>query len=241
MSWIESLDEKLTQYTNTEFEYIETSDIKEAEKIDYGATGIYMEATVIYFEIKNIPFMLKENGRRKTALAYTMYREVLKTIADKSGAFVNCFAPNAFLVVYPGREDSSPEAVKGAMKIVYALSETYKKQFSTINGLEFSMGLCHGHIMGSKNPSDCGYENMTWFGTCIYKAIRISKECGRPFYIGIPSSLYHTLDEELKRTTRRILGIKKPVEIWNKISYQYENVKKHLYQTNHKIPIEDEA
>ena len=38
------------------------------------------------FEIKNVPFMLKENGRRKTALAYTMYREVLKTIADKSGA-----------------------------------------------------------------------------------------------------------------------------------------------------------
>ena len=39
---------------------------------------------------------------------------------------------------------------------------------------------------------------------------------------------------------RRILGIRKKVEIWTKVSYQYENVKKHLYQTNHKISFDEE-
>ena len=240
MSWIKTLDEKLTQLAEAEFSYIETKDIKEAENIDFDATGIYMEASIIYFEIKNLSYLLKENGRRKIALAYTMYKNVLTTIADQTGGFVNCFSPNAFLIVYPGRDEASPKAVKGAMKIVTALSETYQKQFSTINGLEFSMGLDHGHIMGTKNQSDCGYEQLTWFGSCIYKAIRISKECGRPYYIGIPSSMYHSLDEELKRGVRRILGIKKTVEIWSKASYQLDNVKKHLYQTNHKISFDEE-
>ena len=41
--------------------------------------------------------------------------------------------------------------------------------------------------------------------------------------------------------TRRILGIKKRIEVWNKVSYQYDNVKKHLYQTNQKIDIEEET
>lgn len=240
MSWIEALDNKLSQHVSSEFNYIETKDIKEADNIDYGATGVYMECTIIYFEIKNLAYMLKENGRRKAAIAYTMYRDVLTAIADRSGAFVNCYSPNAFLIVYPGRDESIPQAVKGAMNIAYAVSETFKKQFSAISGLEFSMGLDHGHIMGTKNQSDCGYDHMSWFGTCIFKAIRISKECGRPFYIGLPSSVYHLLNEDMKRAERRILGFKKPVDIWNKISYQYENVKKHLYQTNHKLNIEDE-
>ncbi len=238
MSWKESLGEKLTAYSNAEFEYIETRDIKEASKIDHGCSGIYMEATIIYFEIKNFAYILKENGRRKIAQSYTMFKEVIATIAEQDGAFVNCFAPNAFLIVHPGRDESLGTAVKCAMKIAYALSEDFKPQFSSILGLEFSMGLDHGHIMGTKNLSDNGNENLTWFGGCIYKAMRIAKECSRPFYVGISGSIYHSLSEDMRIAQRRILGIKKNVEMWTKITYQYENVKKHLYQTNYKIPLE---
>ena len=69
--------------------------------------------------------------------------------------------------------------------------------------------------------------------------MRISKECARPFYIGISGSVYHNLPDELRTTTRRILGIRKSIEMWTKVTYQYENVKKHLYQTNHKISLDE--
>ena len=239
MSWKETLGEKLSAYANAEFEYIETKDVNDATKIGLGCSGIYMEASVIYFEIKNFVYVLKENGRRKMAQTYTMFKEVLAAIAEQDQAFVNCFAPNAFLVVYPGRDESMAMAVKGALKIAQALSEDFKQQFSGITALEFSMGLDHGHIMGTKNSSDNGLEHLTWFGTCIHKAMRIAKECSRPFYVGISGSIYHGLGEDLRIVTRRILGIKKSVEIWTKITYQYENVKKHLYQTNHKIALDE--
>lgn len=235
MSWKETLSEKLNAYIGAEFNYVETKDINDATKIDHGCSGIYMEGTIIYFEIKNVPYLLKEHGRRKVALLYTMFKEAITAIAEPTGAFVNCFAPNALLVVYPGRDESIPTAVVGALKIVHLLTEDLKQQFSFINGIEFSMGLDHGHIMGTKNPSDNGNDCITWFGSCVYKAIRISKECSRPFYVGISGSIYHSLDESLRIVTRRILGIKKNVEMWSKVTYQYENVKKHLYQTNHKI------
>lgn len=239
MSWKESLGEKLTTYSNAEFDYIETKDIKEASKIDYGCSGIYMEATVLYFETKNITYILKENGRRKIARTYTMFKEVISAVIQQDDAFVNCFSPNAFLIVYPGRDESIEPAVKGALRIVHALCDDFKQQFSDIVGLEFSIGLDHGHIMGTKNLSDNGNEHLTWFGSCIYKATRIAKECSRPFYIGISGSIYHSLGEDMRIAQRRILGIKKNVEMWTKITYQYENVKKHLYQTNHKIPLDE--
>ena len=239
MSWKETLSEKLSALTSTEFEYLETPDINRASEIDLNNSGIYMEATVIYFEIKNVPFMLKEHGRRKVAQTYTMYRELLASIAEPAGAFINCFSPNAFLVIYPGKDDSMKEATKGAMRIVNAISVIFKDQFGSNSGLEFAMGLDHGHIMGSKNLSDNNVESITWFGTSIYKAIRISKECSRPFYVGISGVIYHTLDEDMRVITRRILGIKKRVEIWTKVTYQYDNVKKHLYQTNQKLTLEE--
>ena len=239
MSWIESLDQKMSALANAEFDYHETTDIRRASELDLGCSGIYTDATIIYFEIKNLTYLLKEIGRRKTAQAYTMYFEVLYKLAEETGGVLNCFSPSAFLIIYPGKEDAIKKAVTGSLKIVYALTETYKKHFSDISNLEFGMGIDHGHIMGTKVMSDYGTENISWFGSCIYKAIRICRECARPFYVGISGSVYHSLDESLRTTTRRILGIKKSVDMWTKVTYQYENVKKHLYQSNHKIPLEE--
>lgn len=239
MSWKDTLGEKLTAYSKSEFEYIETKDVSDASKISLGCSGIYMEATIIYFEIKNFHYILKENGRRKIAQTYTMLQEVLTAIAQQDDAFVNCFAPDVFLIVYPGREESLGQAVKGALKIAHALSDDFKQQFSDIIGLEFSMGMDHGHIMGTKNLSDKNLEHLSWFGSCILKAKRIAEESSRPFYVGISGSIYHSLGEDMRIATRRVLGIKKTVEMWTKVSYQYENVKKHLYQTNHKIPLDE--
>lgn len=238
--WVKALNEKLSKISEDEFNYIDTKDITRANDIDYGCSGVYMEGTIIYLEIKNLQYIIKESGRRKAAQAYTMLHTVTASIAKETGAFVNCFAPNAILVIYPGKDETYKEAVKGAMKIAQALSETFKHQFSNIAGLEFSMGIDHGHIMGTKNLSDNDFDHITWFGSCIYKAMRICRECARPFYIGVSGSIYHNLDESLRIAERRILGIRKKVEIWTKVSYQYENVKKHLYQTNHKISLDEE-
>ena len=237
--WEKELGAKLSKYSEDEFNYIDTKDITRANDIDYGCSGVYMEATVIYLEIKNLPYILKENGRRKAAKVYTMLHTVITSIAKNTGAFVNTLSPNAILIVYPGKEEVNKDAVRGAMRISYALSDAFKHQFSEF-GMEFSMGLDHGHIMGTKNLSDNNYDSITWFGSCIYKAMRICNECARPFYVGVSGSIYHNLDEDLRIAERRILGIRKKVEIWTKVSYQYENVKKHLYQTNHKISFDEE-
>lgn len=240
MSWKDELKTQIATLSKAEFDYIETKDISRVSELDNNCTGIYMEATIIYFEIKNANAVLKDQGRRKMAQAYTMFNQILSNIAQRDGGFVNTYAPNALLVVFPGKEDEQAKAVKCAMKIAYALSEPFKDAFTHIAGLEFAMGMDHGHIMGTKTISDNKLEHISWFGTCIYKAMRICKECSRPFYVGVSGIIYHSLGEDMRITYRRILGLKKSVEIWTKVSYQYENVKKHLYQTNHKIAIDDE-
>lgn len=239
MSLTDMLTERLSALSKTEFSYVETDDIAKAAEVGSNYQGIYMEASVIYFEIKNTAFLLKEHGRRKVAQIYAMFREVLAAIAERSGGFVSCYSPEAFLVIYPGKEDRFGEVIRSAMRIANAPGKTFKEQFALIEGLEFAMGIDHGHVMGTKNKSDYGIDQMTWFGSCIYKAKSISKECSRPYHIGISSMIFHNLDEDMLVKQKRILGIPKKVEIWNKVSYQYENTKKHLYQTNNKLELDD--
>lgn len=237
MGWHEQLKEKLTALSKAEFNYIETRDLGQLTEIDLDCSGIYMDTTVIYFEIKNFAFLLKENGRRKMAQVYTMYQQVLSAVAEQTGGFVNCFSPEAFLVIYPCKEEEGDNAVRAAMKIAYALTNDFKDQFTVVSGLEFAMGLDHGHLMGTKNLSDNNLEHITWFGSSIFKAKRICGQCARPYHVGISSIIYHNLSEELLSKKKSILGITKKIDLWNRVSYQHENVKKHLYQTNNKLSL----
>ena len=89
-----------------------------------------------------------------------------------------------------------------------------------------------GNVLGTKVKSDFDYSEVIWFGKAINKAMTICHECNRPYFVGVSGTIYNHLDENLKVTTKRIIGIKKQVELWNRLSYQFENEKKHLYQTN---------
>ena len=103
-----ALKEELTKFSKDEFNYIDTKDITRADDIDYGCSGVYIEGTIVYLEIKNISYILKESGSRKAAQAYTMLHTVITCLLkDYNGAFLNCFSPNAFLIVYPGKEESN--------------------------------------------------------------------------------------------------------------------------------------
>ena len=240
MSLIDTLDDRLKTLSEAEFQYIESNDISRTSELDFGGTGIYMEASVIYFEIKNPSLIATEQGRRKMAQIHTMFHEVIMAVAEREGSFVNCYSPSAFLIILPGKEDKVSEAVRTAMRIAFALSDTYKPLFDNTASVEFSMGVDHGHIMGTKHPTENGSEQLVWFGATINKAQRISNECARPYHVGVSNFVFHNLDEDLKTKERRILGIKKTVEVWSKVSYQHNNDKKHLYQTNHKLNFREE-
>ena len=176
----------VTAISDAEFKYTLSSDFGLLDEMDYGCSGIVLEATVLHLEIKNIPALLK-TGKRLAARVYKMYHHALSEAAKETKAHLSCIAPDSFLLIYP--------------------KETHETSYAV---------------------------------DAINKAKAISHECNRPFYVGLSGTVYNHLDEEHRTMTKRILGFKKQVEIWSTVSYQFENIKKHLYQTNILIPFEEE-
>lgn len=239
MGILQNVTEKINQLSEAEFEYASSCDFSKLESLDNNCTGLVMEANVIYFEINNIDFMLK-TGKRLAARLYKMYYHILREICETTGGHFNCYSPNSFLLIYPQEKFDETHVVSIAVKTANLLNVALRETFEKHTHINFGIGVDHGNILGTKAIDENGYSHIAWFGHTIEKAITISHLSQRPFLVSISGSVYHHLDESLKTATKHILGIKKEVNLWTRMSYQFDNVKKHLYQTNAQISFEDE-
>ncbi len=240
MSIKEDIENKVAALGKEDFAYTTTNAIGDSSLLNERCNGLLMEAAVLFVEIKNMPYLLREYGKRETLHSYKLCHAVLETLANAKGGFVNCYSPNAFLVIFPEGQKNILVAVKTALQISKLLSDTLKDAWGKHANINYAIGIDFGHILGSKIASDKAMGRLVWVGTGIEKAKAICAECAKPYFIGISRLVYDQLDEDLKVFTKHLLGIPKKVAIWSRISYTFENVKKHLYQTNHKLDLEDE-
>lgn len=239
MGILQSITEKTKQLLEAEFDYTSTSDFNSLEMLNQDCTGIVMEANVIYLEINNIDFMLK-TGKRHAAKGYKIYYHTLHEICEATGGHLNCYSPKSFLMIYPKEKFDETTVVDIAIKTANLLNTNLREIAEQHTHLNFGIGVDHGNILGTKTTDENGYSHVVWFGHTIEKAITLSHLSQRPFYVSVSRSVYHHLDESIKTTTKNILGIKKEVNLWTRMSYQFDNVKKHLYQTNAQRSFNDE-
>jgi len=230
---------KINALSDAEFEYTFSTTAETLNGMDYGCCGIIMEANVLHFVIKNIPSMLK-TGKRLAARVYKMYHETLSEVAKETGGHFSCVSPESFLLIYPKENFDTNYAVDVARKTAELIARGLNEPFEKLCPINFSIGIDMGNVMGTKTKSDNDGDRIIWIGNAIDKARAISHDCNRPFYVGISGTVYHHLDEDHRIIIKRIMGFKKQVEIWSTVSYMFENVKKHLYQTNILIPFEEE-
>lgn len=239
MGILQSVTEKTKQLVEAEFDYTSTTDFNAIGSLNLDCTGIVMEATVIYLEINNIDFMLK-TGKRLAARVYKIYYHILQEVCKATGGKLDCYSPKSFLLIYPKENFDETFVVDVAIKIASLLNVTLRETIEQHSHVNFGIGVDHGNILGTKTNDESGSAHVAWFGHTIEKAIALSHLSQRPFYVSVSRSVYHHLDDSLKTVTKNILGIKKEVSLWTRMSYVFDNTKKHLYQTNAQRSFNDE-
>ncbi len=225
------ISQKTNELSDVDFVYSTTSDFSYINTLDDGCSAIVLEATVVYFEFKNIQSLLK-TGKRLAARVYKIYQHALQDVCRNTGGYFNCYSPTSFLMIYPKEKYDISYVVDVAIKTADLISVGLRDCIEKHTHNNFSMGIDFGNVLGTKTCCENKYTQTVWFGHAIEKAAVISGLCQRPFFVGVSGTVFHHLNEDLLKTTKRILGIKKSVDIWTRVSYQLDNVKHHLYQTN---------
>lgn len=240
MGILQLAQSKIPTLAEEEFAFTNTSNFDTIANLGNECNGIVMEATVVYFRIKNIPLLLK-TGKRLATRFYKIYYHILNMVCQETGGYLNCYSPDSFLLIYPKEIHGVSEVVDTAIKTAELISVSLRETIEKIGHINFAMGIDKGNILGTRVFNGSNYNQTIWFGNTIHKAQTICGECNRPFFVGVSGSVFHHLDEDMKVTTKRIIGFKKQVELWNRVSYEFENVKHHFYQTNFLKKFEEDA
>lgn len=233
MSLIDDINNKVNTLQNEEYSIIETKDMDAFDNLSEGLSAVVTNATVLYVNIKNLPFITKNDGKRAVSKTYKTYQEVLRLFANETNGFFACYTNSSFLVFYPSSIKDIDTHVTNAFKLSYVIGKMLPQKFPQFSNIDISIGIDHGRILGAK----CDHGRL-WYGTCIDKAIAISNMCTKPSFIGISRLIYSEIGEDLRTITHRVLGFTKKEIAWQKGSYYFGNESKHFYSTRHNIEIQ---
>ena len=233
MNMIDEILTKATALQNEDYTITETSNLSEVNNLNNQLSAIVSNATVFFVNIKNIPFIVNNEGKRVAAKIYKIFHETLSVFAKESNAFLVNHNNSSFLLIYPSSIQEIDTNIENAFRLSHVLGKVLVKNFTQFSNVDFAIGVDHGRILGSKYSNDT-----LWYGTCIDKAEAISKVCSKPCYLGISGLIYSKLSDNMRTKTRHILGIPKKELIWLKGRYQFENESKHYYASNFTIEVE---
>ncbi|MCQ2302135.1 MAG: hypothetical protein MJZ94_05875 [Bacteroidales bacterium] len=223
----EEIIKQVKEIITQDFTFLETKDIQSKAISQEKLEAIVISSNVLFVHVKQLMNITENQGKRFAAKIFKLYRQVIQVYAEQTNAIFEIYDSNSFLIIYPGQKEEARIAVKHAMHLTHILTETLKAYAEHFNQMNFSIGIDHGRILGTNEG------RLVWRGICIEKAKLISELCIKPYRIGVSESVYRTLEEEDKSITKHILGIPKKEAIWERNSYDFHNVHKHLYTTRH--------
>lgn len=229
---IEEILNKAIELHNEDFKIAETSNLSEVNNLSDEMSAIVCSATVFFINLKNMPYIIKNDGKRAASKTYKIFHEALSVFAKETNAYLIDHNSNSFLLVYASSIKEIDTHIENAYRLSYVLGKELVKSIPQFNSLNFAIGIDHGRVLGTKSN-----QGILWYGTCIDKAAAISELCLKPSYLGISGLIYSEISENLKTITRHILGIPKKEPAWVKGSYQFENERKHYYSSNHTIEV----
>ncbi|MBQ0128297.1 MAG: hypothetical protein KBT57_00525 [bacterium] len=232
MSLIDDINNKIDSLQNEEYSIIETKEMNAFDDLNDSLSAIVTSATVLYINIKNIPFFTKNDGKRAASKIYKMYQEVLRLFANDTNGVFACYTNSSFLVFYPSSIKDVDIHITNAFKLSYIIGKILPQKHPQFSSVNITIGVDHGRILGTK----CDHGRL-WFGACIDKAAAISDACTKPSYLGISRLIYSEIGEDLRTITHHVLGFSKKEMAWQKGSYQFENESKHYYSTRHNLEI----
>lgn len=227
MNTVNEIVRQVEDSINQDFTFIESSDVQGNAISQDRFEAIVMTANVLFIHINQLSNIVESQGKRFAAKIFRLYRQVTQKFAEQTKAHFEIYDSNSFMIIYPDEIVEARYAVKRAMNLVYIFTNMLKARNDQFCQMDFTIGIDHGRILGTNEG------RLVWRGTCIEKAKKISEVCLKPFRIGISGKVYSSLKEEDKNITKHILGIPKKEAIWERSSYDFHNIYKHLYSTRH--------
>jgi adenylate cyclase len=223
--------------SNFEVEYCyKVPDIDDS-RLTFGNKGLRFEATTLYIDMRESTKILNKHNRPTVAKLHMAYFHTIVKIAKLMNGEVRSFNGDGMLVFFYGTtKQSLNNAVKAAMQMNYMLTQSaVKDKLEKYSALNFGIGIDHGTILCTKvGISGTNNRDLVWIGNPVNKSVKVGDNLKAPYHIGISSSTYDNLLDEVKyHKYTDSYGFERTENMWTEGWYTYNEQTVKYYYTSY--------
>lgn len=233
------IEDKVKEIIETNFEVEECYSVPDINdsRLTFGNKGLKFEATTLYIDMRESTKILNKHNRPTVAKLHMAYFHTIVKIAKSLGGEVRSFNGDGMLVFFYGTtKQSLSDAVKSAMQMTCMLTQSaVKDKLEKYSGLNFGIGVDHGTILCTKvGISGTNNRDLVWVGNPVNKSVKVGDNLEAPNHIGISSSTYENLLDEVKyHRYKDSFGYEQKVNMWTQGWYTYNGDYVSYYYTDY--------
>lgn len=249
MTLKENIQQKAKEIQNTSFEIKDITFIPSVDTshpgLSFGCTGVKLPVTVLYIDMRGSTHVLNIHNRNVVAKIHMTYYHAIVSIAKTMGGEIRSFNGDSLLVFFYGNDvETVRKAVRAAFMMKYAISDIVNVNLSRYTDIDFGIGVDCGDVIATKVGIGGSKDNkdLIWIGHAVNRATRISDSCFSPYSVGISSTVFSKLGDDLLyfvRKNKSIFGIQEnKVDVWSRKSMKYDNEYEDIYVSSCTIIID---
>lgn len=198
MGYISDLEDKIKEYTQGEYEIIETSTIPSPENVAFGKKAYKMNLTAFCIDLRKSTDLLVIHDEETCGKIHKAFLTIASKIIIENGGQLRSYNGDSVLAFWPADYKSELEsAVRAAFQLKWALNTKFAKYFEPYSKLDFGIGIDWGtvYIIKAGLPRNTNNNDLVFLGMCVNYANMIANQGYGPSHIEISTKTFANLTD----------------------------------------------
>jgi len=201
MGYLQDLENKVKDYTEGDYEVIETTTIPSPEDMAFGKKAYKIKLTAFCIDLRKSTDLLRIHDKETCGKIHKSYLTIATKIITENKGQVRSFNGDSVLAFWPAQYKSEiNQAVKAAFQLKWALDIKLTKYFENYSKLDFGIGIDWGdvYIVKAGLPKNDNNNDLVFLGMCVNYATMIANQAHGPNHIEVSTITYSNLTDTWK-------------------------------------------
>jgi adenylate cyclase len=200
MGYIKELEDKIADYTNGDYEIVETDTLPSPENVAFGKKAYKIKLTALCIDLRKSTDLLRIHDKETCGKIHKSYLTIASKIIIENGGQPRSFNGDSILAFWPAKLKSDiSNSVRAAMQLKWALDVRFSKYFEKYSKIDFGIGVDWGdvYIVKAGLPKNDNNNDLVFLGMCVNFASMIANQASGPCHVEVSSDAYSNLTENV--------------------------------------------
>jgi adenylate cyclase len=238
MGYIKDLENKISDYTEGDYEIVEATTIPSVENVAFGKKAYKIQLTSFCIDLRKSTDLLKVHDKETCGKIHKSFLTIATKIITENGGQLRSFNGDSVLAFWGGAYVHQLEdAVRAAFILKWALDTKFAPYFEQYSKLDFGIGIDYGdvYIVRSGLPKNDNNNDLVFLGMSVNYATAIANQAYGPNHIEISENIYSNLTDDWKLGNQN--GVKQ--NMWTNGNLKWNGKDWKTKVTRWHLPVED--